>query len=58
MSFSKLFQNLKSNYQLNVTNGAVTGVAGDVLDDSSAPRGHSTSRSIKADFEQALASLS
>ena len=37
--------------RLNVTNGAVTGVAGDVLDDSSAPRGHSTSRSIKADFE-------
>lgn len=37
--------------RLNVTNGAVTGVAGDVLDDSSVPRGHSTSRSIKADFE-------
>jgi predicted oxidoreductase len=37
--------------RLITTDGAVTGVAGNVLDDSSAPRGHSTSRSIKADFD-------
>ncbi|MFG6594916.1 FAD-binding dehydrogenase [Sulfitobacter sp. 1A13368] len=37
--------------RLVTTDGAVTGVAGEVLEDSDAPRGQSTSRNVTGDFE-------
>ncbi|MDF3383294.1 MULTISPECIES: FAD-binding dehydrogenase [Sulfitobacter] len=39
--------------RLVTTDGAVTGVAGEVLENSDAPRGQSTSRNITGDFEHA-----
>ncbi|MFG6559540.1 FAD-binding dehydrogenase [Sulfitobacter sp. 1A15299] len=39
--------------RLVITNGAVTGVAGEVLEDSDAPRGQSTSRNATGQFEHA-----
>ncbi|MFG6531068.1 MULTISPECIES: FAD-binding dehydrogenase [unclassified Sulfitobacter] len=39
--------------RLVTTDGAVTGVAGEVLEDSDAPRGQSTSRNVTGDFEHA-----
>ena len=38
---------------LVTTNGAVTGIAGEVLEDSDAPRGQSTPRSVTGQFEHA-----
>ncbi|WPZ22585.1 FAD-binding dehydrogenase [Sulfitobacter faviae] len=39
--------------RLITTDGAVTGVAGEVLENSDAPRGQSTSRNVTGDFEHA-----
>ena len=43
--------------RLVTTNGAVTGVAGDVLENSDAPRGQSTSRNVTGAFEHTAESV-
>ncbi|HEC71799.1 MAG TPA: FAD-binding dehydrogenase, partial [Roseobacter sp.] len=59
--FAKLMQSYAASGKLNmqfrhrvsmldVTNGAVTGVSGDILQDTDAPRGESTSREVTGSF--------